>query len=311
MKFSKETFDLESNTRFEYDPWLLDDHPLRSYPTECIPGLSLYLDEYYQSIGKRRAILFRAACLIFGCLAAFQCLRLLPTNIKRILPPHASIQHTQIHPQNSACTFPTLDTRPDALKSSLNDGCDGLRMAVWMHHGELQIGNAVTETEPEDFLQRLGLDPLLAKLDAGNYATARASLNSERPGSFHADLAQTFLLMLDAKTPLHELYPHLVEQLDTLRQRGYLSHWDGQNVVQRPVTIVVTGEAFPESDCVNHSYSDVFWSALPEGRFRTSLGLELLYDLFISTSGEAPNYPLERTQRSMAKSGMRPTLQLK
>lgn len=68
MKFSKETFDLESNTRFEYDPWLLDDHPLRSYPTECIPGLSLYLDEYYQSIGKRRAILFRAACLIFGCL---------------------------------------------------------------------------------------------------------------------------------------------------------------------------------------------------------------------------------------------------
>lgn len=143
-------------------------------------------------------------------------------------------------------------------------------MAVWMHHGELQIGNAVTETEPEDFLQRLGLDPLLAKLDAGNYATARASLNSERPGSFHADLAQTFLLMLDAKTPLHELYPHLVEQLDTLRQRGYLSHWDGQNVVQRPVTIVVTGEAFPESDCVNHSYSDVFWSALPEGRFRTS-----------------------------------------
>lgn len=68
MEFSKETFDLESNTRFEYDPWLLDDHPLRSYPTECIPGLSLYLDEYYESIGKRRAILFRAACLILGCL---------------------------------------------------------------------------------------------------------------------------------------------------------------------------------------------------------------------------------------------------
>ncbi|KAJ5501062.1 hypothetical protein N7527_012183 [Penicillium freii] len=270
MEVSKETFGLESNTRFEYDPWLLDDHPLRSYPTECIPGLALYLDEYYESIGKRRAILFRAVCLILGCLAAFQCLRLLPTNIKRILPPHASIQHAQIHPQNSACTFPTLDTRPDALKSSLSEGCDGLRTAVWMHHGELQIGNAVTETEPEDFLQRLGLNPLLAKLDAENDATARASLNPETPGSFHADLARTFLLMLDAKTPLHELYPHLVEHLDTLRQRGYLSHWDGQNVVRRPVTIVVTGEAFPESDCVNHSYSDVFWSALPEGGFMMS-----------------------------------------
>ncbi|KAJ9491476.1 hypothetical protein VN97_g1748 [Penicillium thymicola] len=275
MEFSKQTFDLESNARFEYDPWLLDDHPLRSYPTECIPGLSPYLDEYYESIGKRRAILFRAACLILGFLAAFQCLRLLPTNIKRIFPPHASIQHTQIHSQNSACTFPTLDTRPDALKSSLSEGCDGLRTAMWMHHGELQIGNAVTETEPEDFLQRLGLGPLLAKLEAKNDATAWASLIPETPGSFRADLVQTFLLMLDAKTPLHELYPHLVEQLDTFRQRGYLSHWDGQNVVQRPVTIVVTGKAFPESDCVNHSYSDVFWSALPEGRLTTS---ELMKD---------------------------------
>jgi hypothetical protein len=33
--------------------------------------------------------------------------------------------------------------------------------------------------------------------------------------------------------------------------RGYLSHWDGQDVVQRPVTVMVTGEAFPGSDCVN------------------------------------------------------------
>lgn len=204
--------------------------------------------------------------------AAFQCLRLLPVNIKRILLPHASTTHAHIHPQSGACTFPTLDTCPHALRSSLNEGCDGLRTAVWMHNGKLQIGNAVAETDPEDILQRLSLDPLLAKLDAENDAAARSSLNPETPSSFHADadLAQTFLLMLDAKTLPQELYPHLVEELDTLRQRGYLSHWDGQNVVQRPVTVVVTGEKFPDSDCVNHSYSDVFWSALPEGRFTTS-----------------------------------------
>ncbi|OQE34627.1 hypothetical protein PENCOP_c016G08608 [Penicillium coprophilum] len=82
-EFPKETLDLEANTQsqFEYDPWLLDDHPLRSYPTECIPGLSLYLDAYYESIGKRKAVLFRAGCIILGCLAAFQCLRLLPHSI--------------------------------------------------------------------------------------------------------------------------------------------------------------------------------------------------------------------------------------
>ena len=68
MEFSKDTLDVEVNTRLEYDPWLLDDHPLRSYPTECIPGLSLYLDEYYESFGKRRTLLFRAGCLILGCM---------------------------------------------------------------------------------------------------------------------------------------------------------------------------------------------------------------------------------------------------
>ncbi|KAJ5437639.1 hypothetical protein N7445_006183 [Penicillium cf. griseofulvum] len=91
MEFPKENLDLESNAQFEYDPWLLDDHPLRSHPTECIPALSLYLDEYYKSIGTRRAMLFRVGCLVFGCLAAFQCLRLLSINMKQTPPPHETI----------------------------------------------------------------------------------------------------------------------------------------------------------------------------------------------------------------------------
>jgi hypothetical protein len=63
-ELSREAFDLESN-RLEYDPWLLDDHPLRSYPTECIPGLGGYLDE---SLGKRKKAFIRAGCLVLGCL---------------------------------------------------------------------------------------------------------------------------------------------------------------------------------------------------------------------------------------------------
>ncbi|KAJ5822434.1 hypothetical protein N7447_004774 [Penicillium robsamsonii] len=100
VDFSKETLDLESNTQFEYDPWLLEDHPLRSYPTECIPGLSLYLNEYYESIGKRKAVLFRAGYIILGCLAVFQCLRLLPINMKQTLPPHETTPHVNLYPQS-------------------------------------------------------------------------------------------------------------------------------------------------------------------------------------------------------------------
>ncbi|KAJ6030826.1 uncharacterized protein N7446_000107 [Penicillium canescens] len=261
------TLDLESN-KLEYDPWLLEDHPLRSHPTECIPGLSPYLYGIYQSLSLSKAFV-RAAALVLGCLAAFQCFRLLPLNLPKELPHTASASSTHTHAQPSACTFPTLDTRPQALKKALEGGCDGLRTAIWMYDGELQIGNAVGSPDPNGFLDRLGLDPLLAKLDK-EAEDSQSPLNPETPVIFHADLSRTFLLMLDAKTSLHELYPLLVEQLDRLRQRGYISHWDGESVVQRPVTVVVTGEAFPESDCASHSYSDIFWSALPEGRFTTS-----------------------------------------
>ncbi|KAJ5342614.1 hypothetical protein N7541_011738 [Penicillium brevicompactum] len=237
-----ETFDLECN-RYEYDPWLLDDHPLRSYPTECIPGLGAYLDE---TIGKRTKALLRAGSL-----------------------PHDTSPHIHTRPQTGTCTFPTLDTRPQALEASLAAGCGGVRMPVWMHHGELQVGNAVTGHSPDAALNRLGLDLLLAKI---NHAATSA------PGPIATssldEPSETFLLMLDAKSPLHDLLPALVEQLDALRRSGHLSHWDGESVIERPVTVVVTSEAIPDSDCVNVNHSDIFWSAFPEARTTASSIME-------------------------------------
>lgn len=61
--------DLESNVRYEYDPWLLDDHPLRSYPTECIPGLGAIIAEGCTSVRNRwKECLLRAVFLVIACL---------------------------------------------------------------------------------------------------------------------------------------------------------------------------------------------------------------------------------------------------
>lgn len=136
---------------------------------------------------------------------------------------------------------------------------------MWMHNGELQVGNSVTGHNPDATLNRLGLDPLLAKMDE-----AATNVPSSISPSALPDPSQTFLLMLDAKSPLNDLFPVLAEQLDILRHGGYLSHWDGESFIGRPVTVVITGETAPDSDCVNVKYSDVFWSAYPEGQTAAS-----------------------------------------
>lgn len=58
---SKYELDLE---RCDYDPWLLEDHPLRSHPTECIPGLGDFLAEKLAS-ARSKQFLLRLGCWIF------------------------------------------------------------------------------------------------------------------------------------------------------------------------------------------------------------------------------------------------------
>lgn len=102
-------------------------------------------------------------------------------------------------------------------------------------------------------------DSLLTRQEPdARYTGSQISMDSETT-SIADD--RTFVLVLDARSPLDELYPILVSYLDTLRQRGHLSHWDGVEVVQGAVTVVVTGESMASSDCANNPYSDIFWSS--------------------------------------------------
>lgn len=60
---------IPDSMRYEYDPWLLDDHPLRSHPTVCIPGLGTFIAEWYASVERRwKDGLFRVGCILLACL---------------------------------------------------------------------------------------------------------------------------------------------------------------------------------------------------------------------------------------------------
>ena len=52
----------------DYERWLMEDHPLRSYPTECCPGLLRWWSS--ESSGVKAGRLFRLLCVVVMMLYA-------------------------------------------------------------------------------------------------------------------------------------------------------------------------------------------------------------------------------------------------
>lgn len=172
------------------------------------------------------------------------------------LPSPATVMsHYNFRGSQVACSFPHPDPRSNALAQSVAASCEGFRTDLWLYENDLWIGVSGSGGEAASHL-RFHLDSLVKQLaprtsSAGSQITMSAA-QKKNP-------RQTFILVLDAKSRFDEIYPLLVSQLDTLRQRGSLSHWDGTKVIRGPVTIVVTGEPVPSSHCSSYSYADVFW----------------------------------------------------
>ncbi|KAJ5805298.1 hypothetical protein N7474_011185 [Penicillium riverlandense] len=257
-ELSKEEL-LTAGSLQEYQPWLLDDHPLRSYPTQCIPGLGPVVRNGFKSFRLRwKEHSLRAVCLILASFAAYGGLRALAGAI--FPQPTVAGVHPRSYP--NACIFPRPDTRPNALSRSLAAGCDGLNTALWLDEDVLKIGAPTSSRNTEDALQRLSLNPLLTRLvDETPNDNPQAPLTAADPSD---DSTQPFFLILDAKSPLPELYHLLISHLAPLREKGYLTHWDQDRIVSRRVTVVVTGDDISDTDCSTHSYSDIFYLASPE-----------------------------------------------
>ncbi|KAJ5569413.1 uncharacterized protein N7459_008843 [Penicillium hispanicum] len=262
MALSKSELDLQPDSvRYEYEFWLLDDHPLRSYPTECIPGLGPFLVEWCSSLQKRqKERLFRTGCLLLACFVAYQCLQLLPSRASWGVSHPALLSRASPRDWQVKCTFPNSDPRPSALAQSVAAGCGGFRIDLWLHGTELQTGPVHDGPSEENDL-RVRLDSLLGRLKPRDAALdPQAALNADAvDDTIDGSVARSFLLVLDAKTSLRELHSYLVSDLDALRQRGDLSHWNGVRIVQRSVTIIVTGTHAPASDCSSSAYSDIFF----------------------------------------------------
>jgi len=148
------------------------------------------------------------------------------------------------------------------LFSAISAGCIGVEADVWMFDEELYVGHTTSSLTLNRTLRNLYINPLLEILDKQN-PTHRFNPNASNPlnGIFDTVPSQTLSLLIDFKTSGPATFPYVVSQLRPLRDRGYLTYFDGKTTVQGPVTIVATGNAPFDSIIQNTTYRDIFYDA--------------------------------------------------
>lgn len=142
---------------------------------------------------------------------------------------------------------------------------------IWLDGDELRVGHTRKTVLQGHSLRSLYLRPLLEMLEYNNPApvnTSRSSIHARRSerdeddtvGIFVNDPAQTLVLLIDFKNNVEQTWSLLIEQLRPLRERGFLTHFNGSDIIHRPVTIVATGDA-PFNRILEYAPRDIFYDA--------------------------------------------------
>jgi len=135
---------------------------------------------------------------------------------------------------------------------------------------ELYVGHSRSSLTPQRTFRSLYIDPLLEILQGQNpNTTLHPTLDSPRNGIFDTDPSQTLVLLIDFKTEGQKLWSTVSQQLQPLREEKYLTYFNGTDVIDGPITVVVTGNAPFNKVVEDAHHRDMFFDA----------PLELLGDL--------------------------------
>ncbi|KAJ5545574.1 hypothetical protein N7494_003159 [Penicillium frequentans] len=152
------------------------------------------------------------------------------------------------------------------LHSALTAGCISIEADVYLSRNELLVGHSRHTLARGQNLPAMYLDPLLKMLQKHN--TGSINLSSDRhivqddvAGVFANDPSQSLILLVDFKFEGEHIWPHLVQNLEPLREAGYLTHFNGSSVVQRPITIVASGDAPFHHILDRNTSRDIFFDA--------------------------------------------------
>jgi hypothetical protein len=145
------------------------------------------------------------------------------------------------------------------LFSALYNGCISVEADVWAFDDELYIGHNTASLTVNRTLQSLYINPLVTILERQNPTTS--FYNTSSHGVFDTNSEQSLTLLVDVKTDGAETWPLVLQQLEPLRQRDWLTYVEKGVVHRRPITVVGTGETPFNVLTSNQTYRDAFFDA--------------------------------------------------
>lgn len=147
------------------------------------------------------------------------------------------------------------------LYSAIQAGCASVEADVWLFDQELYVGHTESSLTPERTLRSLYIEPILDLMNRQNQETRFYPNGKPLRGVFDTNPSQTLVLLIDFKNASAELYTELLNQLAPLRQRNYLTYFNGTAIVEQPITVVLSGNAPFDLIAANKTYRDVFFDA--------------------------------------------------
>jgi hypothetical protein len=126
------------------------------------------------------------------------------------------------------------------LYAALAVGCTSIEADIWLtEDDELLVSHSWESTTKDRTIKSLYLDPLANILEQRNATTADSQ--DKKTGIFDMDPTTTTVLLIDFKSDGAATWPVLLSQLAPLREKNWLTYYDGETLHQGPLTIVGTG----------------------------------------------------------------------
>lgn len=145
------------------------------------------------------------------------------------------------------------------LYEAIHNGFIGVEADVWLMDNDLLVGHKESSLTWDRNFRSMYVNPIVSILDHQNPSTDFS--NGTHNGIFDTNPDQTLVLLVDFKTSGYLTLPVVQQQLELLRSRKYLTYFDGEKVVQGPVTVVATGNAPFDMLVSNATYRDIFFDA--------------------------------------------------